>query len=210
MESAHGIFVIILGKDLSSINAANEIYKEAQRQEITVDVLVNNAGFATHGLFSEISLEEEIGEIQVNVTSLTALTKLFLRDMVERGTGKVLNIASTAAFQPGPLMAVYYATKSFVLSFSEALSEELKGTGITVTALCPGPTRTGFSQRASIQNSILFKKSEDPKNVAKIGYKGLMSGKRVVIPGIINVISTNLVKFIPHKILLGEIKKLQY
>src|ERR1700716_2125586 len=134
-----------------------EIYEEVSAASMQVDVLVNNAGFPVYGLFSETDLQVELEMLQVNVIALTALTKLFLKGMVERRYGRILNLASTAAFEPGPLMAVYYASKAYVLSFSEALANELAETGVTVTALCPGPTETGFSSRAGAGQARLVK-----------------------------------------------------
>ncbi|MBE8968493.1 SDR family oxidoreductase, partial [Nostocales cyanobacterium LEGE 12452] len=128
-----GIDVKVISKDLSNPSAPEEIFRELEQASINVDVLVNNAGFATYGLFNEIDLNAEMQLLQVNVLCLTHLTKLFLKGMVQRGSGKILNLASTAAFQPGPLMAVYYASKAYVLSFSEAIANELEGTGVSVT-----------------------------------------------------------------------------
>lgn len=209
IEEAYKVGVTIIVKDLSAPNSSEDIYQEINKQGAIIDVLVNNAGFATHGLFIETALQEEVDEIQVNITTVTVLTKLIVTDMIKRKSGRVLNIASTAAFQPGPLMAVYYATKAYVLSFSEALSEEFKGTGVTVTALCPEPTNTGFAQHANLLNSKLFKNSANASSVVETGYRALMKGQRVAIPGITNKIGSNLVKFIPHSILLKAIKDLQ-
>ncbi|MCA9929933.1 MAG: SDR family oxidoreductase, partial [Anaerolineales bacterium] len=148
-----GVNVTVMVKDLAQSAAPDEIYNELQANEIDVDILVNNAGFASYGLFHELDRQKELNMMQVNMVALTHLTHLFLPGMVERGYGRILNIASTAAFQPGPLMAVYYATKAYVLSFSEAIANELDGTGVTVTALCPGPTESGFQARAAMEDS---------------------------------------------------------
>jgi hypothetical protein len=138
--------------------------------------------------------------IGVNISALTRLTKLFLGDMVKRGSGKILNVASTAAFQAGPLMAAYYASKAYVLHFSEALAFELRGTGVSVTTLCPGPTRTQFEKRANISDSGLFKSPNvmDAKTVAKIGYRGLMKGRTIVIAGAINKFMAFIVRLVPR------------
>jgi short-subunit dehydrogenase len=146
--------------------------------------------------------------IQVNITALTLLTRSFLPEMLKRKSGKILNVASTAAFQPGPEMAMYYASKAFVLSFSEALSEEVRGTGVSVTTLCPGPTNTDFQQRAKMANTQLFRKMSvmDSKTVAAIGYRGLMNGKRVVIPGVMNKIGTWSTRFVPNAALMKVVK----
>jgi uncharacterized protein len=204
-------FVKVIVKDLRKINSAKEIYKELNKETIKINILVNNAGFGLFGKFDDTNLEKEIDMIQVNNISLTQLTKLFLKDMIERKDGKILNVASTAAFQPGPLMAVYYATKSYVLSFSEALAEELKGTGVSVTTLCPGPTKTGFEKRADLEDSKLFKsiKVMESKDVARIGYEGLMKNKRVVIPGFTNNVMANAPRFVPRNFVTSAVKKVQ-
>lgn len=205
----YGSSIVLVPKDLAQSQAPDELYNELQKQHIGVDVLVNNAGFATHGRFESLPVEPEMEEIQVNIAALTKLTRLFLPQMVQQKSGKILNIASTAAFLPGPYMSVYYATKAYVLSFSEALSEELVGTGVTVTALCPGTTKTGFIQRAALENAPLFRKTADPKDVALTGYIGLMQGKRVVFVGLRNMIGAMLSKWIPHILILKYVKKLQ-
>ncbi|HZC76160.1 MAG TPA: SDR family oxidoreductase, partial [Ktedonobacterales bacterium] len=153
LRQRHGVSLTVLATDLAQPAAAQAIYDELTRAGITVDVLVNNAGYATYGSFTEIPAETELAMLQVNMAALTHLCKLFLPPMVRRGSGRVLNVASTAAFQPGPLMAAYYASKAYVLSLSEALANELRGTGVTVTALCPGPTRSGFQSRAKMEDS---------------------------------------------------------
>src|SRR6202795_3291921 len=150
LEKTHGTRSLILAGDLSSPGAAAYIHDQTTRAELAVDVLVNNAGFGQFGLFAENDLEECLQQIQLNITTLTHLTRLYLPDMLSRKSGRILNVASTAAFQAGPLMAVYYATKAYVLHFSEAIANELEGTGVTVTCLCPGPTSTEFQERAKI------------------------------------------------------------
>lgn len=166
-----------------------------REKEIEVEVLINNAGFGLYGEFANTDFEEELKMIQVNITALTALTKRIVPDIIKRKRGKILNVASTAAFQPGPLMAVYYASKAYVLSFSEALANELNDYNITVTTLCPGPTKTGFSEQAQLGESILFYRMKvmDVKSVAKMGYRGLMKGKTIVIPGFQNKLLTTSV-----------------
>jgi len=159
LESEFRVKTLVVAKDLSKPSTVDEIYEEVTAASLKVDALVNNAGFPVYGRFVETDLQAELEMLQVNVVALTALTKLFLRGMVERGTGHVLNLASTAAFVPGPLMAVYYASKAYVLSFSEALANELKGTGVTVTALAPGPTRSGFQERGKLEDARLVRGS---------------------------------------------------
>ncbi len=188
-------------KDLSRPESAQEIYEITQSKKILVGTLINNAGFANRGQFLEIAVEKEREQMYLNMVTLTLLTKLFLPDMVKRKKGKILNVSSTAAFQPGPLMAVYYASKAYVLSFSEGLSIELQGTGVTVTALCPGPTRTNFELRAGMQNTLLFKMGVmDARTVAEIGYQALMEGKRVAIPGMKNKFFAFVRRFLPRDI----------
>lgn len=211
LKQKYSVAVKIIAKDLSLPTAPFEIFQELQQEAIAPDVLINNAGFATYGLFNETDLNTELQMMQVNVVCLTHLTKLFLKDMVNQGYGKILNVASTAAFQPGPLMTVYFATKAYVLSFSEALTNELQGTGVTVTALCPGPTETGFQQRAAMENSKLVsgQKIMDAETVAKIGYHALMEGKTVVIPGFKNKILAQSVRFAPRKLLTKIVRSMQ-
>lgn len=206
-----GISVTTIAKDLSISTSPEEIFKELQQQSIKIDVLVNNAGFATYGLFSETNLETELQMMQVNMVCLTHLTKLFLGDMLKQREGKILNIASTAAFQPGPLMAVYYATKAYVLSFSEAIANELQGTGVTVTTLCPGPTESGFQKRADMEQSKLVsdQKIMDAETVAKIGYRGLMNNQTVVIPGLKNQLLAQSVRVTPRKMVTKIVRKMQ-
>src|SRR5215471_17846790 len=200
LESRHGNHVHVIPADLAQPQAPAQIFAEISRRSLQVDVLVNNAGFGNHGQFKSTGLDDELQMIQVNVTALTHLTKLALPGMVERKRGRILNVASTAGFQPGPLMAVYYATKAYVISFSEAIANELKGSGVTVTCLCPGPTATEFATRADMEKSRLFMlgrmRSQD---VARAGYKGMLRGKRLVIPGVMNKLVMQSVRFTPRK-----------
>lgn len=213
-EEKFKVSVSALPKDLSRTNAPEEIFRQLQQDRIPVHVLVNNAGFGVHGPFSDTVLADELEMIQVNLVTLTHLTKLFLKGMLAGGEGKILNVASTAAFQPGPLMAIYYATKAYVLSFSEALSEELRGTGVTVTCLCPGPTETEFLKRANVGHTILTTgkltgRLLDAKTVAEIGYKGLMKKKRVVIPGLMNQTFAFLARYAPRNWVIRAVKFVQ-
>ncbi len=206
-----GIVVKVIAKDLSLFTSPEEIWQELQTEGITTDVLVNNAGFATYGLFAETELQAELNMMQVNMVALTQLTKLFLPGMVARKNGKILNIASTAAFQPGPLMAVYYATKAYVLSFSEALANELQGTGVTVSVLCPGATESGFQARASMENSKLFEGRQimDANKVASIGYGGLINNQTVVVPGWRNKFLAFIVRFTPRGLVTKIVRNMQ-
>lgn len=205
------IFVKIISKDLSKSNSPEEIFTELQQDGIQVDVLVNNVGFGTYGLFNETNLNDELEMLQVNLVCLTHLTKLFLKNMVKQGDGKILNVASSAAFQPGPLMAVYFATKAYVLSFSEALANELQGTGVTVTVMCPGTTESAFHERTGMADSELIKKKNmmGAETVARIGYHALMKGKTIVIPGILNKILAKSVRFIPRSLVTKIVRKMQ-
>lgn len=201
LKNDHRISVAVIKKDLSQPSAPGEIYDAVRKSNMRVSILVNNAGFGSVGLFQSADLPGQLNMIQVNVTALTHLTRLFLDDMIKAGSGKILNVASTAAFVPGPTMAVYYATKAYVLSFSEALASELEGTGITVTALCPGPTRTGFQASAGLHHPILFRLGMmTAEAVAKAGYRGLMRGKVIVVPGLLNKFVLFAVRFLPRRL----------
>jgi len=195
---------MLIPKDLSRPGAAEEIFDELRRGAIPIGVLVNCAGFGTYGPFTATDLVAEREMAQVNMIALTELTKLAVREMVRRGEGRVLNVASTAAFQPGPGMAVYYASKAYVLSFSEALAGELAGTGVTVSALCPGPTRTGFSGRAKMEGARVFRSGVmDAAAVADAGYRGLNRGKTVVIPGLRNRLVALAARLGPRKLVVA-------
>ena len=211
LNQKYGISVTVLAKDLSFPVAPAEIFIDLREKEISVDVLVNNAGFGSHGAFAETDLATEMEMMQVNMVSLVELTKLFMREMLKRGEGKILNVASTAAFAPGgPLMSIYYATKAFVLSFSEALSEELRGTGVTVTCLCPGATKTEFQERAGIQRIWLLRGGMlDSKAVAEAGVRGLMKGKRLVVPSLRSKLQVLLIKFSPRRLVTLVVKWVQ-
>ena len=210
LESEFRVKTLVIARDLSRPTAVDEIYEEVSAASMTVEMLVNNAGFPVFGLFAQTQLETELEMLHVNVIALTALTKLFLRGMVERQAGRILNLASTAAFEPGPLMAVYYASKAYVLSFSEALANELRGTGVTVTALCPGPTRTGFQKRGVMEASRLVQgQIADAKSVAVAGYRGMMSGKTIVIPGFSNKLIPWVVRVSPRGVVTRVVRRMQ-
>ncbi len=212
LRGGHGLAVRVLAKDLVKPGAPDEIFQELEGAGVAVDALVNNAGFATFGPFAGTDLASELEEIQLNVATLTHLTKKFLPGMLARRRGGVLNVASTAAFQPGPQMAVYYATKAYVLSFSEALAEELRGSGVTVTALCPGPTATGFQARAEMQDSGLFTgplKVMDAAAVARAGYEGFRKGRRIVIPGLVNKLGVQSVRVSPRALVTRLVGAMQ-
>jgi short-subunit dehydrogenase len=201
IRQQHGITVKTIPLDLGLPQASQNLFEETQRAGIHVDVLVNNAGYGRSGNFADIPLEESYGQIQLNVTALTLLTRLYLGPMLERRSGRIMNVASTAAFQPGPLMAVYYASKAYVLSFSEALADELRKTDIRVTCFCPGATLTEFHKRAQTENARLFKQLApmDAKTVAEDGYRALMAGKTLAISGFKNWLVAESVRFAPRK-----------
>ncbi|RQO29929.1 short-chain dehydrogenase [Taibaiella sp. KBW10] len=203
--------VHIMAKDLSLADAAQEVYEELKAMQISIDYLVNNAGFGDFGFFTETSWAKEQQMIDLNITALTQFTKLFARDMVKQRSGKIMNVASTAAFQPGPLMAVYFATKAYVLHLSEAVNNEVKDAGVSVTALCPGPTESGFVAAASMDDSGLIKGRKLPtsKTVAEYGYKAMMKGKAVAIHGTLNYIMANAARLTPRNWVVAIARKLQ-
>ncbi len=201
LQRQFGIAAKSFPVDLTSGSTPQFLFDQLAREGVTIDVLVNNAGYGKLGAFAEVSAEESLGQIQLNITALTHLTKLFLGPMLEKKSGKILNVASTAGFQPGPLMAVYYATKAFVISFSEALANELQGTGVSVTCLCPGVTDTEFQKRAGTEQTKLFRQMRpmDAKTVARDGYRGLMKGKPLVISGFRNWLLAESLRVSPRR-----------
>jgi short-subunit dehydrogenase len=199
LRLAQGTEVRVLPGDLSLPETPAQLFAELQKAGLSVDVLVNNAGFGAHGDFAELPLGRQLEMVQVNVSALMQLTGLFLPGMIARHQGGVLNVASTAAFQPGPGMAVYFATKSCVLSFGEALAEELAGTGVTVTTLCPGPTRTNFGKIANFRGGDhLTKHAMSAETVARYGHDAFRRGRVVAIPGLSNWLLTLLVRLLPR------------
>ena len=186
LKADGGAEAIVLAKDLEQPNAPQEIFDELQQRGITVDILVNNAGHGQRGKFHEITIEQDLSMVRLNIEAVLRLTKLFLPPMLVRKRGRILNTASVAGFEPGPLLAVYHSTKAFVLSLSEALATELEDTGITVTALCPGPTDTDFFVKADMLDTRALQHAMAPQDVAKAGYKACMEGERVIVPGGMN------------------------
>lgn len=211
LSGKYGVRAVPLAADLADAAAPGRLAERLEAEGLTVDVLVNNAGYASYGPFAETDLRDEMNMIQVNIAALTALTKRMVPGMVARKQGRILNVASTAAFQPGPLMAVYYATKAYVLSFSEALSNELQGTGVTVTCLCPGPTKTGFQARAKMEESKLVKGKDimDSATVARAGYEALHRGTAVIVPGLMNKMMTQSVRLLPRGAVTRIVRKVQ-
>jgi short-subunit dehydrogenase len=211
LEKEFSIKAYIISKDLSKIDSAQEVYDEVKNKSIVIDYLINNAGFGDFGMFTETNWNKEEEMIQLNITTLTQFTKLFLKDMVLQKKGKIMNVASTAAFQPGPTMAVYYATKAYVLHFSEAIDNEVRDKGVTVTSLCPGATESGFQDAADMQESKLVKGRKLPtsKEVAEYGFKAMMKGKRVAIHGLLNYIMANSIRFTPRTLAVKVVRLIQ-
>ena len=183
LEENYKVGVYVLTKDLSEIDAAEEIYNELKRKNISVDYLINNAGLGGQGYFHERTMEQDINLIMVDIIALTKLTKLYLRDFVKRGNGKILNVSSTAALMPaGPLQAVYYAAKSYVTALSEGIWQEIQGTGVTITTLMPGGMNTGFAKASNLENTSLAKEMTfSPEVVAQDGYNAMLNGDMEVI-----------------------------
>ena len=211
LRGRHGGEPAVIVADLAEAGAPEAICRQVETAGRDVDVLVNNAGFGSHGPFAAADLARELAMIRVNVTALVELTGLVLPGMVQRRAGRILNVASTAAFQPGPLMATYYASKAFVLSFSEALAEELRGTGVTVTCLCPGPTRTGFQRRAGVEGTRVVSglvPMMDAGAVARLGYRAMRRGGRVAVPGLLNRLGAFAVRLAPRRLVVGAVRRM--
>jgi hypothetical protein len=204
LRAVHKVQTKALPVDLSATGAAEKIF--AALKDLPISVLINNAGFGRFGAFADTVLSEQSDMVQVNVMALMQLTRLFLQPMLERKNGYILNVASTAAFQPGPKVSVYYASKAFVFSFSYALADELEGTGVTVTALCPGMTKTEFQKRADMKEGGPFGMMS-ARTVAEQGLRGMMLGKRVVIPGMMNRIGSFFARRVPLRVSSAVVRK---
>ncbi len=211
LEKQFKIKAYTIGKDLSQPGSAKEVYDELKLKNIPVDYLINNAGSGDYGLFAESEWNRQERMINLNVSAVVHLTHLFLPDMVKRKSGRILNLASTASFQPGPTMSVYFASKAFVLSFSEAINNEVREHGITVTALCPGATLSGFQAAASMRDSKLFEGKNFPgsREVAEFGYTEMMKGTAVAIHGLKNTILANSVRFAPRSLIVSLTRRIQ-
>ena len=211
LEKKHNVKVVVIAKDLSGLNAPQEIYNEVKQQGIEIDYLINNAGFGALGKFHELDLTRQISMINLNITALTALTHLFLPDFVKRNSGKILNTSSTASFMPGPLQAVYFATKAYVTFFSNALSEELHDTKITVTNLMPGATESEFGATSGMDKTEMFKQTATAYSVAIDGYNGMLNGKIDVVSGLktMEKIMMAAIPFMPKKMVLKQIRQMQ-
>jgi uncharacterized protein len=212
LSTKHGVKTYPVKADLAN-PTAGALLVEQLDQQLPIDILVNNAGFGDYGEFAAGPLDKQLEMIQLNIATLTELTHRFLPQMLSRKQGYILQVASTAAFMPGPLMSVYYASKAYVLSFSEALREELKGSGVHISALCPGPVATGFQGRADMGQSKLFSNPLNPlmesSTVANAGYAGLMQGQGVIIPGFMNKFLAILPRFMPRAIVPAIVKNAQ-
>jgi uncharacterized protein len=199
---AHGITAKIVALDLAAPSSPKFLFDQLLRENIAVDILINNAGFGVYGEFAQQHEEEILGQIHLNIAALTELTRLFLPPMLARRSGRIMNLASVAGFQPGPLLAVYYATKAYVISFSEAVANEVQNSDVTVTCFCPGATHTGFAQRAGIQESRLFKLGAmSAEKVARDGYRAVMEGRGLVISGIHNKVLVQTERFAPRRMI---------
>ena len=202
LEQAYSVRVATIPMDLSDPGAVERVRNAVRGREITIDYLVNNAGVGRHGDFAEYPWDVDMNMLSLNVVALTGLSKLFAQEMVARGSGRIMNVASTASFQPGPHMAVYCATKAYVLSFSEAIAHEFRGAGVTVTALCPGPTASGFQTAAAMETSALVKGRRLPtsREVAEYGYKAMLRGQSVAVHGVANRVMASAVRFTPRRL----------
>lgn len=211
LEKKHGVNVMLIAKDLGTANAPKEIYNEVKAAGIEIDILINNAGFGGVGKFHELDFDRQISMINLNATSLTAMTHLFLPDFVKRNEGKILNTSSTASLMPGPLQAVYFATKAFVTSFSNAISEELRHTNISVTNLMPGATETEFGATSGMDKTEMFKKPATARSVAEDGYQAMQKGKIDVISGLTRSqkVLMGMMPFMPKKMILKMVHDMQ-
>jgi short-subunit dehydrogenase len=211
LRKQHGVEVRVVAADLGRPEAPQTIADCLTRDGVTVDVLANNAGFGALGPVAELDLARQMEMIQVNAAALTHLTRLLLPEMIEGRRGGILNVASTAGFQAGPFMAVYYATKAYVVSFSEALADELARSGLTVSCLCPGPTLTEFAETAKLAGTLLFRlQTMTAGQVARAGYRGFRRGKLLIVPGWINYLGAMGVRFVPRSIARGIARRLQW
>lgn len=212
LSKAHGIQATVFSHDLTERSAPQALFDQVQQHGLTVDVLVNNAGYGDYGEFAEGDWSKLEGMILLNMLATTHLSRLFLPAMIQRGSGQVLNVSSTAAFQPGPMMAVYFATKAYVLSFSEAIAAETSDQGINVTVLCPGPTQSDFISTANMRQAALLNKSAEDKlptadDVAQFGYDALQSGQVVAVHGLANKLMTFSTRLAPRSLIRKGVKQ---
>jgi hypothetical protein len=211
LENRYGIDINVIEHDLSKPGSATTIYSLIK--QYNTDVLINNAGFGFSGFFAATNWKYEEKMIHLHIVTLTHLTKLVLADMTARGSGRIMNVSSVAAFQAGPLMAVYYATKAYILLFSEALANEVKGTGVTVTVFCPGQTATNFQKTVAEYSNLKLSDTgmfmANPQRIAKIGYKAMLAGKSVSVPGIINKLIVQMNRIMPRKATISLVRIMQ-
>ena len=211
LRDEYGVEVIVVTKDLSILDEAKCLYDEVVQLNLDIEYLVNSAGIGDYGLFVKTDWEKELNMININLITLTYLTKVFAQDMVQKGRGRILNLGSIASFLPGPLMAVYYSTKGFVLRLGMALAEELRGTGVTITTLCPGPTESKFQQVANMEHSKVIKNQKLPtaKEVAAFGYRGMMKGQIYLVHGWRNHFFVFLTKVVPLSLHARIVRRVQ-
>ena len=212
LEKRYQIQALVFRQDLASPDGAKALFDFTEAAGCEVEILINNAGFGDYGKFAGSDLAKQEQMINLNVRTLTSLTHLYLPAMISRGYGRILNVASIASFLPGPMMSVYYATKAYVLSFTESISCELQGTGVTVTALCPGPTDTGFTSRAEMPQNGRFADAfrfTKPVDVARYGVKALMKGQVIAVPGVLNKIGATAGRLAPKKVVRNIVYKFQ-
>lgn len=211
LAAKHGSKVLVIARDLTLPEAAHEVYETVKQAGVVVDYLINNAGFGGRGKFHERAWEEDLAMINLNVVTLTALTRLFLPDFVQRNAGKILNVSSTASLTPGPLQAVYFATKAYVTSFSNAIAEELRETNVTVTALLPGATETEFASRSGMDRTSLFAQTFSARSVAEAGYNAMLAGELNVLAGLslMQRLMMGVIPFVPKRMLLQSVRQMQ-
>lgn len=212
IRATHGVTTKVMVADLAQPDTPDQVFSRLESEGPPIDILVNNAGFGIYGKFLDADWREDRDLLQVNIVALTHLTKRFAKPMVARGRGRILNVASTGAFQPGPLMTTYYASKAYVLSFSEALNNELEGTGVTATALCPGVTASNFQERARMHDARIVQGKlmtmMDAETVARVGYRGSMRGKPIVIPGFMNRALAFAVRLSPRAVVTKIVRQM--
>ena len=203
-QTTYGVAVHVIAMDLAQRGSAQALYDAVVAKGLTVDILINNAGFGLYGLFEENDYDRALQMLELNIVTLTALARLFVADMVRRRSGRIVNVASTASFQPVPLMTLYAASKAFVLSFSEALNNEVSDRGVTVTTLCPGPTTTGFQDVAAMHKARMVdqRMMASSADVARYGYNAMLRGKSIAVHGLLNRLTAFLVRVTPRSIIL--------
>ena len=206
------IQIYVCCKDLCREESANELFQAVKKKEINLEILINNAGFGTLGFFSDTEWKREKGMIRLHIETVTHLTKLFLPEMLSKGTGKIMNVASVAGFLPSPLMAVYNASKAYVLSFSQAVANEIQDSGVTITVLCPGLTRTGFQKGVGVGNPGFTQNnffSDSAENVARLAIKKMFQGKVIVVPGVLNNLLLFIQRFLPRNEITRLVRRIQ-